>query len=98
MARETPELVVSKMTKALRAGQVLIDWSQNNPAKTTVAPYSLRGRARPTVSAPITWGEVRACRRAEDLVFTAPDVLDRVDRLGDLFAELATTRAELPLR
>ncbi len=98
LARETPDLVVSRMTKALRVGRVLIDWSQNNPAKTTVAPYSLRGRARPTVSTPISWDEVAACRRAEELVFTAPDVLDRVDRLGDLFADLAMTRAELPLR
>ena len=98
LARETPDLVTAKMAKALRPGRVFIDWSQNNPAKTTIAPYSLRGRDHPTVSTPITWDEVRGCRHADDLVFTADDVLDRVDRLGDLFADLLHTHAVLPAR
>ncbi|HUR51959.1 MAG TPA: non-homologous end-joining DNA ligase [Mycobacteriales bacterium] len=83
-----PDLVVSRMTKALRPGKVLVDWSQNNPSKTTVTPYSLRARPRPTVSTPITWEEVEGCRVPEDLVFTTDDVLDRVSRHGDLFAGL----------
>lgn len=83
-----PSLVVSRMTKSLRTGKVLFDWSQNNAAKTTVAPYSLRGRPRPTVSTPITWEEVGACTDAADLVFTAPDVLARIEAHGDLFAPL----------
>jgi bifunctional non-homologous end joining protein LigD len=98
LSRETPELVVAKMTKALRTGKVFIDWSQNNPAKTTIAPYSLRGRDHPTVSTPITWNEVHACHHAQQLVFTADDVLDRVHEHGDLFAHLADTRATLPTR
>ncbi|WP_395244597.1 ATP-dependent DNA ligase [Agromyces sp. MMS24-K17] len=53
-----PDLIVSSMRKSLRAGRVLIDWSQNNAAKTTIAPYSLRGRLRPTVAAPRTWEEL----------------------------------------
>ncbi len=57
-----PKLVVSDMTKALRHGKVLVDWSQNNAAKTTVAPYSLRARPEPTVSTPITWAEVAGLR------------------------------------
>ncbi|HEY2506776.1 MAG TPA: non-homologous end-joining DNA ligase [Streptosporangiaceae bacterium] len=85
LEREHPRLVVSRMAKALRPGRILIDWSQNNAAKTTVAPYSLRARERPTVSTPITWDEVAACRVAGDLVFTADDVLDRVATSGDLF-------------
>lgn len=84
-----PELVVSRMTKAVRPGKVFLDWSQNNPAKTTVAPYSLRALPRPTVSTPVTWDEVAGCRAPGDLVFTAPEVLERVARLGDLFAPLA---------
>ncbi|ONI90796.1 hypothetical protein ALI144C_02235 [Actinosynnema sp. ALI-1.44] len=87
-ATETPDLVTAKMTKALRPGKVFIDWSQNNPAKTTVAPYSLRGRDQPTVSTPVTWDEVRACTEPSDLVFTADQVIDRVTELGDLFATL----------
>jgi bifunctional non-homologous end joining protein LigD len=87
--RELPRLVVSRMTKSARSGKVLIDWSQNNGSKTTVAPYSLRAREHPTVSTPVTWDEVAACRQVADLVFTAPDVLARVEARGDLFAALA---------
>ncbi len=85
---EHEDLVVSRMTTSLRAGKVLFDWSQNNTAKTTIAPYSLRGRPRPTVSTPVTWDEVAACTAAGDLVFETDDVLARVDRHGDLFAPL----------
>ena len=88
LERELPRLVVSRMTRSLRAGKVLIDWSQNNGSKTTVAPYSLRAREHPTVSTPVTWDEVSACRTVADLTFTAPEVLDRADKLGDLFAPL----------
>lgn len=83
-----PELVVSRMAKQVRPGKVFLDWSQNNAAKTTVAPYSLRARPRPTVSTPLRWAEVEACRAPEDLVFAADDVLDRVEQYGDLFAPL----------
>ncbi|WP_370973849.1 DNA ligase D [Amycolatopsis sp. cg9] len=96
LARQTPEQVTAVMARAQRAGKVFIDWSQNNPAKTTIAPYSLRGRDRPTVSTPVTWAEVRASRHASQLVFTAEDVLDRVDEHGDLLDTLDSTRAPLP--
>jgi len=89
MERDLPRLVVSRMTRSLRPGKVLIDWSQNNGSKTTVAPYSLRAREHPTVSTPVTWDEVGACREVADLFFTAPDVLARVEERGDLFAPLA---------
>ena len=59
--QDRPELVVSNMRKELRRNKVLIDWSQNHPAKTTVAAYSLRARPEPTVSTPVTWEEVGAC-------------------------------------
>ncbi|HEX4817850.1 MAG TPA: non-homologous end-joining DNA ligase [Nonomuraea sp.] len=85
LEKEHPGQVVSVMAKKARPGKVFIDWSQNNPAKTTVAPYSLRAREQPTVSTPLTWKEVESCERAEDLVFTAPDVLARVEKRGDLF-------------
>lgn len=89
LERELPRLVVSRMTKSLRPGRVFIDWSQNNESKTTIAPYSLRASQHPTVSTPVTWDEVAACRDVTDLRFTAPDVLGRVERHGDLFAPLA---------
>jgi bifunctional non-homologous end joining protein LigD len=88
LERDQPRRVVSRMTKVLRTGKVLIDWSQNNGSKTTVAPYSLRARSHPTVSTPVSWDEVQACRHRADLFFTADAVLDRVSRHGDLFAPL----------
>jgi bifunctional non-homologous end joining protein LigD len=81
--------VLSRMTRSLREGKVFVDWSQNSASKTTVAPYSLRARTRPTVSTPVTWDEVEACREPEDLVFTAADLPARLDSLGDLFAPLS---------
>lgn len=95
LERERPDLVVSRMTKALRSGKVLIDWSQNNAAKTTVAPYSLRARPRPTVSTPLTWDEVD---RAGALSFTAADVLRRVEEHGDLLAGLPGRGPRVPER
>ncbi|MEU7528458.1 non-homologous end-joining DNA ligase [Saccharothrix sp. NPDC042600] len=86
LTRELPDEVVWQMTKSVRTGKVLIDWSQNNPAKTTVAPYSLRARPVPSVSTPVTWEEVVGCRSVSDLVFTADEVRERVGRVGDLFA------------
>ncbi|SDC77378.1 non-homologous end-joining DNA ligase [Actinokineospora iranica] len=88
LEKTLPTLVVSRMAKNLRPHKVFIDWSQNNPKKTTVAPYSLRARPHPTVSTPITWDEVAACRTPQDLTFTADDVLDRITTHGDLFAPL----------
>jgi bifunctional non-homologous end joining protein LigD len=88
LGREHPGAIVSKMTKTLRPGKVLIDWSQNNAVKTTVAPYSLRARSMPTVSTPVTWDEVAGCKRPEDLVFTSDAVLERVAAHGDLLAPL----------
>jgi bifunctional non-homologous end joining protein LigD len=88
LEKEQPELVVHRMTKSLRDGKVLVDWSQNSAAKTTVSVYSLRAKDRPTVSTPVTWDEVAACRTPDDLVFTSDDVLARVAEQGDLFAPL----------
>jgi bifunctional non-homologous end joining protein LigD len=98
LTEQRPDLVVAKMVKALRPGKVFVDWSQNNPAKTTIAPYSLRGRDQPTVSTPVTWAEVGACASVADLTFTADDVLERVERDGDLLAELPEHASALPKR
>ncbi|MFJ5633226.1 non-homologous end-joining DNA ligase [Streptomyces goshikiensis] len=86
--RELPELVVHRMAKALRPGKVFVDHSQNAAAKTTAAPYTLRARARPTVSAPVSWQEVEDCRTPADLVFLAGDIPPRLARDGDLLAPL----------
>ncbi|MCR3720802.1 MULTISPECIES: non-homologous end-joining DNA ligase [Prauserella salsuginis group] len=88
LENDHPDLVVSRMTKKLREGKVLIDWSQNNPQKTTVAPYSLRARPHPTVSIPLAWNEVAHCSNQVDLTFTAADAKDRVASHGDLFEPL----------
>jgi bifunctional non-homologous end joining protein LigD len=91
-----PDLVVASMDKKVRRGKVFIDWSQNNGAKTTIAPYSMRGRAEPTVSTPITWDEVSDASDATDLVFATSDVLARVDDVGDLLDGMAKSAAALP--
>ena len=88
LEQEQPDLVVHRMAKELRRGKVLVDWSQNSPAKTTVSVYSLRAKSSPTVSTPVTWAEVETCRDAADLVFSSDDVLARVAADGDLFAPL----------
>ena len=80
-----PKLVTSTMTKSLRAGKVFLDWSQNNGSKTTIAPYSLRGREHPTVAAPRTWDEIDD----PDLRHLRFDeVLERAEKLGDLLEPL----------
>lgn len=91
-----PELVLTTMDKALRAGKVFIDWGQNAVFKTTVCAYSLRARPRPTVSAPVSWDEVAAAAGGASLSFEAHEVLARVAELGDLFAPTATLRQHLP--
>lgn len=88
LEKEHPGLVVHRMTKSLRPGKVLVDWSQNSSAKTTVSVYSLRAKERPTVSTPVTWDEVAGCTDPGDLVFHSDDVLARVEEHGDLFASL----------
>jgi bifunctional non-homologous end joining protein LigD len=90
---EHRDLVVSRMTKKLRTGKVFVDWSQNNRHKTTVAPYSLRAAPEPSVSAPVTWDEVRS---GADLWFGPDDVRERADRHGDLLAPLLELRQKLP--
>ncbi len=97
-AREHGDLVVSDMSKALRKNKVLIDWSQNDDKKTTVAPYSLRGkREAPFVSMPVTWEELKRHRRKlEALNFTPAEALKRIARHGDLFAPVLTVKQKLP--
>ena len=96
-----PDRVVSVMRKELRTHKVLIDWSQNVAAKTTVAVYSLRAREDPTVSTPVTWAEVIRCAKSADplaMHFETDDVVKRVEKYGDLMAPLAggSTRAKPP--
>jgi len=91
-----PKRVLVDMAKEKRKGKVFIDWSQNDRHKTTVAAYSLRLRDLPTVSTPLSWDEVAAVESAEELEFLAPDVADRVERLGDLYEASLTVRQELP--
>jgi bifunctional non-homologous end joining protein LigD len=92
------------MRKDMRPGRVFVDWSQNDQHKTTVAPYSLRIRALPTVSTPVSWDEVEDAldtREPDRLTFETADVLERVQTLGDLYApnlELVQSLPELPGR
>lgn len=85
LEQSMPDLVTATMTRSVRAGKVFLDWSQNNAAKTTVAPYSLRGREFPTVAAPRTWDEIGAADLAQ---LRYGEVLARAAEHGDLLAGL----------
>ncbi len=92
-----PDLVVSQMAKSLRRGRVLIDWSQNHEAKTTVGVYSVRGkRERPYVSMPVRWPELKGLRDPASLHFEPAEALRRLRKQGDLFEPLLTLEQRLP--
>ncbi len=94
-----PTEVVSSMLKARRVGKVLVDWSQNDEHKTTICAYSLRAKDQPTVSTPVSWEEVAAVAKSGKgaaLVFTSADVLQRVAKLGDLFAPVLELKQKWP--
>jgi bifunctional non-homologous end joining protein LigD len=99
LENEHRDLVVSDMKKELRVGKVFVDWSQNDDHKTTVSVYSLRAREHPTVSTPVKWDEVEQAlkkKNADLLVFEAGQVLDRVQKMGDLFEPVRTLKQKLP--
>lgn len=99
LEQETPDKVVSKMSKALRKRKVFIDWSQNDEHKTTVSVYSLRAKDKPSVSTPVSWDEVEHARtsRAQSILHFSPkEVLDRIERHGDLFEPVLKLKQKLP--
>ena len=100
LEQRVPASITSKMTRSLRPGKVFIDWSQNNAAKTTVAPYSLRAQPSPTASTPLTWPEVEAFATGEEKArqFGAGEVLERIEVHGDLLAGLLYAGPRLPER
>ena len=96
---ETPDEVVSKVSKEARVGRVFIDWSQNNVARTTVCVYSLRAKEEPTASTPLNWDEVTSAHDEGDpglLTFTYDQVLSRVEHHGDLFEPVRSLKQKLP--
>jgi len=99
LEREHPDLVVSKMSKALRKGKIFVDWSQNDEHKTTICVYSMRAKEQPTVSTPVTWEEVATTAKKKDakrLVFRCDQTVKRVEKMGDLFEEVETLKQKLP--
>ncbi len=98
LERQHRERVTTVMAKVQRPGKIFVDWSQNARFKTTIGVYSMRARPEPTVSTPVTWDEVEAgAAGAAALKFDYRDVLDRVERLGDLFEPVLTTKQSLPV-
>jgi bifunctional non-homologous end joining protein LigD len=99
LERDHPDAVTTNMNPGVRPGKVFVDWSQNVASKTTVAVYSMRARDRPTVSTPLRWEEVAAAGKAGDgdvLRFEAGEVLERVERHGDLFSALLDVQQQVP--
>lgn len=97
LERQHPDLVTTTMARVVRPGKVFVDWSQNARHKTTIGVYSLRARVRPWVSTPVSWDEVAAGAEGAELRFEAAAALERVDRLGDLFAPVLTVEQTLPV-
>lgn len=96
---EHSEFVVSRMAKNLRNGKVLVDWSQNDRHKTTVCVYSLRAKEKPIVSTPLDWDELQSAFRKNDasrLSFQSDEVLNRVEKHGDLFEPILKLKQKLP--
>jgi bifunctional non-homologous end joining protein LigD len=96
---EHPNQIVSKMQKRLRVGKVFVDWSQNDEHKTTVTVYSLRAKDRPTVSTPVSWEEVEQALQKKDpkqLEFDSDQVLERLEKNGDLFEPVLKLKQKLP--
>jgi len=92
-------LVTSNMSKSVRKGKVFVDWSQNDEHKTTICVYSLRAREEPTVSVPVSWDEVANClkkKKADLLKFRSDKTLERVKKMGDLFAPVEKLKQKLP--
>ncbi len=99
LQKRHPKSVLVDMTREKRAGKVFVDWSQNDPHKTTIAPYSMRALPRPTVSTPLRWSEVEACAEsgdADSMRFETDAVLARVAEHGDLYADALTLEQDLP--
>lgn len=80
LAVECPDRVVAVQDKTKRVEKVMIDWSQNHPARSTATPYTLRGRAAPTVAAPRHWDEITTGLRQ----LSPDEVIERLRRDGDL--------------
>jgi bifunctional non-homologous end joining protein LigD len=87
------------MKKVERGGKIFVDWSQNHRSKTTISVYSLRARERPTASTPLLWDEVEATAESGDgskLVFESHQVLERIEKHGDLFAPVLELKQDVP--
>jgi bifunctional non-homologous end joining protein LigD len=100
LERDHPDLIVSVMEKSKRKKKVFIDWSQNTASKTTVAVYSVRALDWPSVSTPVTWDELDNALSAKDaslLRFGPEQVLERVEKLGDIHAPVLELHQELPV-
>jgi bifunctional non-homologous end joining protein LigD len=99
LERKHRDLIVSDMKKALRTGKVLVDWSQNDDHKTTICVYSLRAKDKPTVSTPVEWADVEKTLKKKDaklLVFEAGQVVERSQKLGDLYEPVLKLKQKLP--
>jgi bifunctional non-homologous end joining protein LigD len=99
MQRNYPDLVTAKMSKEQRRGRVFINWSQNDSSKTMICVYSLRARAEPIVSYPLTWNEVESLESEGDpkkFEITHSEAVGRAEKVGDLFGGMILKEQKLP--
>jgi len=92
MSADSPKLYLAKMTKALRAGRIFIDYFRNSREATAIAPYSTRARAGAPVSVPVAWERLSRTTAGHD--FSVLDLKKRIK--DDAWAELGKVRQKLP--
>ena len=99
LAAAHPALITAKVARSERAGRIYVDWAQNDPLRSTIAPYSLRATSRPGVSMPLRWEEIEraaAERKAKGLWFSPEAARERLETTGDLFVPVLHPGARLP--
>jgi bifunctional non-homologous end joining protein LigD len=99
LVKQNPDTVTAVMSKAQRTGKIFVDWSQNDPHKTTVCAYSLRARSAPSVSTPVTWDELKIAERKnsmEKLNFTPAAVVRRLASGRNGFEQISVLKQKLP--
>ena len=72
LAKSDPSRFLAVSTLKLRPGKIFVDYLRNSRGATSVASYSLRGRAGAPVALPLAWSQLAALQRGD--AFTLRDV------------------------
>jgi bifunctional non-homologous end joining protein LigD len=93
VAKVLPAIATVERMKDRRGGKLYVDYGQNGEGRTIVSPYTIRARDGAVVSTPVAWSEVTVY--LDPTRFTMRAVLDRADKVGDLFAGVLSVKQAL---